>query len=509
MFTDNFDAGKFETLIEINTLINSDYSDPKALLTRILESATRLTNGEASSLLLLNTENNKLYFEIALGSKGPDVQQFSLNLGEGIAGWVAQNNRSLIVNDVDRDKRFFSDISRQIGYTTRSILAVPMRIKEECVGVIELINKRGGGHFAQEDLQWLEIFANQAALAIVNARSFQQVQTENSLLRGEIDDRSYVEFVGNSKAITDCLAIARKAAATDSSVLISGESGVGKELIAEQIHLNSPRRDGPFIRVNCAALPESLIESELFGHVKGAFTDAAQDRRGRFELSDGGTIFLDEIGEVPLNVQAKLLRVIQNHVFEKVGASEPMSSDVRILAATNRNLARAIEDGAFRQDLYYRLNVLPIVVPPLRDRREDIPLLAEHFLGIYSREMAKKVKAVTPEAMSVLMRYDWPGNVRELQNVIERAVVLSSTKAIQPDDLMLGQEKSDGRSVFHGKNLKEAVQLFKRQFVMDTIRRNGGVQKTAAEELGIQRTYLSRLVKELQIDTTTYKDEEY
>ena len=509
MPTDKIDAGKFETLIKINTLINSDYSDPKALLTRILESATRLTDGEASSLLLLNSENNKLYFEIALGSKGPDVQQFSLNLGEGIAGWVAQNNRSLIVNDVDHDKRFFADIGKQIGYTTKSILAVPMRIKEECVGVIELINKRsGGGRFEQEDLKWLEIFANQAALAIVNARSFQKVQDEVSLLRGQIDETGYSEFIGESVAIQSCLSIARKAAATESSVLITGESGVGKELIAEQIHINSPRREKPFIRVNCAALPETLIESELFGHVKGAFTDAAQDRRGRFEIADGGTIFLDEIGEVPLTIQAKLLRVIQNRIFEKVGASEPMSSDVRIIAATNRNLARSIEEGRFRQDLYYRLNVLPIIVPPLRERQEDIPLLADHFLLSFSKEMNKRLKAISPEAMSILMRYQWPGNVRELQNVIERSVVLSSREALYPEDLMLGQESGEAPSIFQGKNLKEAIQLFKRHFVQDSIRRNDGVQKRAAEELGIQRTYLSRLVKELKIDTGALNGEE-
>jgi Nif-specific regulatory protein len=508
MLSRNIDAGKFETLIEINTLINSDYSDPKALLTRILESATRLTAGEASSLLLLNSENNKLYFEISLGSKGPDVQQYSLNLGEGIAGWVAQNNRSLIVNDVAKDDRFYADISQQVGFATRSILAVPMRIKEQCVGVIEIINKTEGELFEQGDLEWLEIFANQAALAIVNARSFQLVQNEVSFLRGQIDEKKYSTFVGNSEAICNCLTIAHKAAATDSSVLITGESGVGKELIAEQIHQSSRRRNGPFIRVNCAALPESLIESELFGHVKGAFTDAAQDRRGRFELADGGTIFLDEIGEVPINVQAKLLRVLQSRIFERVGSSEPMSSDVRIIAATNRNLSKSIENNSFRRDLYYRLNVLPITVPPLRDRQEDVPLLADHFLTLYSREMNKRISGFSSEAMDILMRYEWPGNVRELQNVIERAVVLSANETLQADDLMLMQDGAESPVLYQGRTLKEAINLFKRHFVADTLKKNGGVQKHAARELGIQRTYLSRLIKELNINMTN-ENEEY
>ena len=507
MFNKNIDAGKFGTFIEINTLINSDYSDPKALLTRILESATRLTNGEASSLLLVNPENNKLYFEIALGSKGREVKQFSLNMGEGIAGWVAQNNRSLIVNDAENDERHFGDISKQVGFHTRSILAVPMRLKEKCIGVIEILNKKNVSLFEQEDLEWLEIFANQAALAFANAKSLQKVQEEVSELRDRIDEKQYSKFIGESNAIKYCLEIAQKAALTDSSVLITGESGVGKELVAEQVHRNSSRSNGPFIRVNCAALPAGIIESELFGHVKGAFTDAAQDRRGRFELADGGTIFLDEIGEVPLAIQAKLLRVLQNRVFEKVGSSDPKKSDVRIIAATNRDLVSAIEKGEFRQDLFYRLNVLPINVPPLRSRPVDIQPLAEYFLRVYSKETTKKVAGITTEAMDILMRYEWPGNVRELQNVIERAVVLSGSPMLEPADLMLNNEKSDRSAMYGGRGLKEAINLFKRHFVADTLRRNGGVQKIAAGELGIQRTYLSRLIKELNIDTTHEKEE--
>ncbi len=507
MFNKTIDAGKFETFIEINTLINADYSDPKALLTRILESATRLTSGEASSLLMVNPDNNKLYFEIALGSKGAEVKRFSLNMGEGIAGWVAQNNRSLIVNDAENDARHFGDISKQVGYVTRSILAVPMRVKDKCIGVIEILNKKNVGLFEQEDLEWLEIFANQAALAVMNAKSLQKVQEEVTELRDRIDQKQYSTFIGESREIHACLDIAAKAALTDSSVLITGESGVGKELIAEQVHKQSGRSSGPFIRVNCAALPESIIESELFGHVKGAFTDAASDRRGRFELADGGTIFLDEIGEVPLPIQAKLLRVLQNRVFERVGSSEPRRSDVRIIAATNRDLVAAIENGEFRQDLFYRLNVLPINVPPLRSRPEDIQPLADYFLTVYAKETKKKISGLSSEAMDVLMRYDWPGNVRELQNVIERAVVLSSEGLLNPDDLMLNNRKDDGSTIYRGRALKEAINLFKRHFVIDTLRRYNGVQTKAAEELGIQRTYLSRLIKELNIDTSNVKEE--
>ncbi len=381
MVKTNIDPQKFETFIEINTLINSYYADPRALLQRILESATRLTAAEASSLLLLKPETGMLHFEIALGSKGAEVKQFSLKRGEGIAGWVAEHNRSLIVNDVAQDPRFQSEISTSIQFETHAILAVPMRIQDRCVGVLEMVNKRGRGVFTAEDQHWLEIFATQAGLAIQNAKSFQAVRDQIDVLRDQMNGaQGYHTMIAESRLMQEKLELVARIAETDSSVLILGESGVGKELIAEQIHKRSARRNGPLVRVNCAALPEPLLESELFGHVKGAFTDADRDRTGRFELADGGTIFLDEIGDLPPALQAKMLRVIQDRTFERVGSSTPVRVNVRILAATNKDIARAVDEGWFRSDLYYRLNVLPLEVPPLRRRREDIPVLAEFFL---------------------------------------------------------------------------------------------------------------------------------
>jgi Nif-specific regulatory protein len=494
------DRNKFETLIEINTLINSNFTDVKALLRKIIESATRLMEAEASSLLLVNPENNKLYFEIALGSKGAEVQRFSLNLGEGIAGWVAANNRSLIVNDVQEDPRFYADISKQIGYPTKAILAVPMRVKEHCVGVIEIINKSNGGNFTEEDLQWLEVFATQAAIAIQNARSFQKVQEEIYLLQDEIQkDRGYHTFIGRSKAIREKLDIAVRAAQTDSSILLLGESGVGKELFAEQIHLHSPRANKPLIRVNCAALPESLLESELFGHVRGAFTGATSDRRGRFELADGGTIFLDEICDLPLSLQAKLLRVIQSKTFEQVGGAEPIKVDVRIIAATNKEIEREVEQGRFRADLYYRLNVLPIYIPPLRERRDDIPLLADFFLKRFNREIKKQITEITPEAMEILLSSSWPGNVRELENAIERAAVTAQSDRITPDSFLASGRSRPQEEQYAGKQLKEAINVFKKHYIRQTLEMNRWNQTKTAKILGIQRTYLSRLIKELEI----------
>ena len=497
MLTSKIDAKRLETLIEINNLINLDYQDPHSLLTRILESATRLTLGEASSLLLVNSEVNKLYFEISIGSKEDELKNYSLNMGEGIAGWVAKNSTSLIVNDVDTDPRYFAEIGDKIGFNTKSILAVPMLIKEECVGVIEIINRKDGGYFSNEDLQWLEMFASQSALTIRNAKEYQRVKNEVNLLQNCIvnNDSHFHKFIGSSKIIQDKLQIAKKIAVTNSSVLITGESGVGKELFAEQIHLHSDRSNEPFIRVNCAALPDNLIEDELFGHVKGAFTDAVSNRRGRFELADRGTIFLDEIGEIPLGLQSKLLRVIQHKVFEKVGSSLSVNVDVRILAATNIDMEKALKNGTFRKDLYYRLNVLPLYIPPLRDRTEDISQLTEFFLNEINLKTNKKKVSFTVEAMEALLAYSWPGNVRELENVIERAVIVSAENIINVKDLML----SSNNNPYSEKKLKEAITQFKKHFIKSVLERYNWNQTSASKVLGIQRTYLSKLIKENNI----------
>ncbi|MBU0934616.1 MAG: sigma 54-interacting transcriptional regulator [Spirochaetes bacterium] len=495
----SIDPEKFKTLIEINTLINSNYGDATELLTQILESATRLTQGEASSLVLKNEDDGKLYFEIALGPKGRDVKKFSLNPGEGIAGWVAERGQSLIVNDVETDSRFSKEISKSIGFPTYSILAVPMLIRDRCMGVIEIINKKGQKYFTQDDLQWLEIFAVQSSIAIENARYLEKAREEIGYLRNQISsEKGYHVFIAKSPDLLEKLELIDKVAKTDSSVLILGESGVGKELIAEQVHLKSNRRNKPFIRVNCAALPEGLLESELFGHVKGAFTDAIQNRKGRFELADGGTIFLDEIGDLPLRLQAKLLRVLQQKTFERVGDSSTVQVDVRIVAATNRDIAAQVKSGEFRSDLFYRLNVLPIYVPSLRQRKEDIPELANFFLKKFAMETNKQFTGFSDSAMELMLSYAWPGNVRELENAVERAVVIAKDKLISSKDLLIG-----GSSIkpddFKGKDLKEALMIFKRHFIGTALEEHSWNQTETAKALDIQRTYLSRLIKELAI----------
>jgi len=492
------DANKFHTLIEINALINSNYKSVNSLLSKIMESATRLSGAEASCLMLIDKNKQELFFEVALGSKARDVQKYTVKIGEGIAGWVAQHNKSLIINDLANDKRHLSIIGEQINYTSKTMIAVPMRLKDECIGVLEVINKKDKVDFSQEDLEWLEIFANQAALAIVNARNMEEAQSEIHVLQDRLKtDHGYHTIITKNPVMLEKLQMIDRVSKTDSSVLLLGESGVGKELFAEQIHLRSKRSVAPFIRVNCAAIPEGLLESELFGHVKGAFTSAVSNRQGRFELADGGTIFLDEIGDLPLSLQAKILRVIQERKFEKVGSDVTVTVNVRILAATNKDIEDQVQKGAFRGDLYYRLNVLPIFIPPLRQRPEDIPELARFFLDGFMKETKKQFDGFSQEALQAMLSYLWPGNVRELQNCIERACVIGNNRWIGPEDLFLKSADQEGEIM--ERNLKTAINVFKASFIRKVLEENNWNQTETSRALVIQRTYLSRLIKELKI----------
>ncbi|HHU36694.1 MAG TPA: sigma 54-interacting transcriptional regulator [Treponema sp.] len=498
--SDSIDKDKLNALIEINTLINSNYSDISALLAHILESAMRLVSGNASSLLLVDTKNQTLRFEIALGPKGLEAKEFVVKIDEGIAGWVVKNNRSLIVNDVANDSRFSPAVQQSTGYKTQNMLAVPMRIKDECIGVIEILNKESISGFTNQDLEVLEIMATQAAIAYQNALYLQKSRDKIVVLQDQIiTDRGYHTMIAKSPVILEKLDIINRVAKSDSSVLILGESGVGKELFAEQLHLKSDRSGGPFIRVNCAALPEGLLESELFGHVKGAFTDAITNRKGRFEMADQGTIFLDEIGDIPLSLQSKLLRVIQSRSFEKVGSSETITVNVRIVAATNRDIEKLVEQKKFRSDLYYRLNVLPLYIPPLRQRMEDIPELASFFLKKISHETKKDFIGFSEAALSAILAYSWPGNIRELENSVERGCVIGTPPYIREDDLLLNIKTMPDNNICTDKSLKAVLNLFKKHYLQKVLVENGWNQTNAAQVLDIQRTYLSRLIKELEI----------
>jgi Nif-specific regulatory protein len=377
------------------------------------------------------------------------------------------------------------------------MLAAAMSVKDECLGVIEVINKKDDKQFTQEDLEWLEIFAAQAGVAVANARSIENARNEIERLNGRINSGTENHTViAKSPVILEKLEIIDKVAGTDSSVLILGESGVGKEIFAEQIHVKSPRSGKPFVRVNCAAIPEGLLESELFGHVK----DAAAGRPGRFQLADGGTIFLDEIGALPLALQAKLLRVIQERTFEKAGSDVPIAVDVRIIAAADSDIEKQVEKGGFRSDLYYRLNVFPLYIPPLRQRSEDIPCLAEFFLKRSMNETRNRFEGFSREAMDAMLSYSWPGNIREMENCIARACVIGTGKWIEEEDLFLTSPLSPVLPKDGSRNLKAAQNIFRTRFIKRVLEENNWNQTEAAKDLNIQRTYLSRLIKELDIN---------
>jgi DNA-binding NtrC family response regulator len=342
---------------------------------------------------------------------------------------------------------------------------------------------------------------NHLEIVVRKALERRQLVETNRLLRDTLAART-PDILGESPAIRQAVDTAKKAAASNSTVLLLGESGTGKEVFANAIHRWSARKDKPFVIVNCVALSEHLLESELFGHEKGAFTGAHQTKKGKFELAQGGSVFLDEIGDMPAALQAKLLRVLQDHSFERVGGTRPIHADIRIIAATNRNLASAVKDGRFREDLYYRLNVVCLTLPPLRERREDLPLLTLQFVATYAAETKKAVRGIAAKAMDLLMAHSWPGNVRELANVIERAVVLCGGHEIGPEDLALtgpsaapavSSVSASGRD-FHGQ-----VEAFKRAVIKAALAETAGNQTKAAERLGLQRTYLVKLLREFKI----------
>lgn len=510
---DFISVDKFKTLIDINSRINSSYNDVNALMVFILESAMQLVECESSSLLLVDKADGSLSFAVALGPKGAEAKNIPVDK-QSIAGWVAQNNQPVLINNVADDPRFFTQVQIKTGYVSHTMIAVPMSVKNEVIGVIELLNKSEHRKFDNIDLQLLQILSTQAGIAYHNASNLKSVQDEVNSLQDTLSSGSdYHAFIAKSPAILDLLHIVEEAAKTCSSVLITGESGVGKELFAEQLHIKSNRRNKPFIRVNCAALAPSLLESELFGHVKGAYTDASSNRKGRFEMADGGTLFLDEIGELPFELQAKLLRVLQEKTFERVGSCETINVDVRIIAATNKDLEKMVEEGKFRNDLYYRLNVVPLRIPPLRNRKEDIEPLSLFFINKFSAETKKNFNGIEESALSRLYEYDWPGNIRELENAIERACVLGNPPVIKFEDLRLNLGESSEESCKTDRfsmdfsdiinendmSLKTAVDTFKKNYIKKVLDMTKNNQTKAAKVLDIQRTYLARLLNELGI----------
>jgi Nif-specific regulatory protein len=478
-------------------------TEPEELLQNILESALRLFAADACSIALIDEADQQLAFAFTLG--GAKVEEFRLPLGQGIVGWVAEKGEGVISNDVSQDPRFLGQVDRKTGFRTKAVLCAPLRYEGRVIGAIEVLNTATPGGFTQEDLDLLLAFGGLATPALQRTKTFSTVRNAKTAFQEVVQER-YRLVSGASPLMQEVIRLARSVAVAHSTVLLLGESGTGKEVMARAIHHWSPRVEQPFVAVNCVALTPELLESELFGHEKGAFTGAIAQKKGKFELADGGTIFLDEIGDLASHLQAKLLRVLQEREFQRVGGTRDIRVNVRVIAATNRDLRRAMQTGTFREDLYYRLNVVSISLPPLRDRREEIPALIDHFTARYCNDMKRALLTIDPAAMELLRTYRWPGNVRELQNVIERAVVLSLGPTITGTDFPLElrtQGGENGESALHGQAidpslpLSAAMEAFKRIRVRQALEAMNGNQTKAAQMLGLPRPNLSRLMKQL------------
>lgn len=484
-------AHDLNTLLRISAAVNSIHS-LRELENRLLKLTREIVPAEREAILLVNQEPDG--FKLVCGWTKPTGADDSINVSRTITRQVLLEGVALLSNDLI-DNQTYQRAPSLVGARVCSVLCLPLVVFDKAIGVIYLDTSDPNARFDEAHLQLMTGVADIAAVALENARHYELLESEKAQLQKEIQIQH--EMVGESPSMQQVYSLITKVAPTDSRVLIRGESGTGKELAAHAIHLNSPRARKPFVAINCATLSESLLESELFGHEKGAFTGAVNQKRGKLEIADGGTLFLDEVGELTPNIQAKLLRVLQTSQFDRVGGSHPIKIDVRIIAATNRNLEEALKGGSFRDDLYYRLKVVELVMPPLRERREDIPLLATHFVSTYSRRCKRKVSGISAEARGFLRSYNWPGNVRELENTIERAIVLGSDVLILPEDLpealLEGGVSSSGSCLGFYETLRES----KRSLIRSALEKSAWNYTKAAKSLGIHPNNLHRLIKSL------------
>ena len=468
-------------------------SELEPLLVQMAEAATRLLAADRASIFLWDRANHILVGRPALGVEGGELR---IPDDRGLVGQVVHSGQPRRVDAAREPEQVDHQVDAQLGYRTRTLLCVPLRgASGELFGAFELINKRSGVFSADDEAALAEL-AELAAGALENAQDRQQLLAANRRITQQAADR--VQMIGRSPAIDALRSIIQRVADTDLAVLVLGENGTGKEVVAQSIHYGSRRRDKPFVAVNCAAIPENLAESELFGHEKGAFTDAREARTGKFELAAGGTLFLDEIGDLLPGSQAKLLRVLEEKVLVRVGGSQPIHVDVRIIAAANQDLSEMVRQRRFREDLYFRLNVVALELPPLRDRREDIMLLARHFLADFCARARRRVPDLSPGVQNRLESHLWPGNVRELRNVMERLAYLSSADPVEPEDLaFLLSPRAQPMTPSVQGSLAEATDRFQTEYIDRAIRDSTGNMSEAASRLGLHRSNLYRKMRQL------------
>jgi Nif-specific regulatory protein len=464
------------------------------------------------TITLLNPTTGELEIQAAHGMTEEEVGRGRYLLGEGITGKVAETGEPAVIPQIGKEPLFLNRTRSRDPLKKKdvSFICVPIKIGARVYGTLSVDRLFSEDIAFDEDVRLLSIVASMMAQGLKIQQMVQdekrQLLTENTTLKEKLRDRySLYNIIGTSNKMTEVFRMIEKIANTEVTVLIRGESGTGKELVANAIHFNSARASKPFLKLNCAVLPDTLVESELFGHEKGAFTGASEQRIGRFERANGGTLFLDEIGTLNLPAQAKLLRVLQEREFERIGGTRTIQVDVRIIAATSKDLERSIDDGTLREDLYYRLNVFPVFMPPLRERKTDILLLVDHFVEKFNQKHKKDVRRVSTPAIDMLVQYHWPGNVRELENCIERAVLLCTDRVIHshhlPPTLQTGKESGTVLSLpFEG-----AMQNYEKELIIDALKNSRGNMAEAARLLKTSERVIAYRVKKLHIDPRSYR----
>jgi len=481
-------------------------------LTGILELLVKHLDAERSFLTIFNRKNSKIQIEAAYGYSQAQQARGSYKLGEGIIGRVVELARPVVIEKISKSSLFLNRTRQELTKEGEelSFVCVPIMEEGKVTGTLSLVRVFNPFITNQEDLNLLSITGGLISKVV---RSKQERVEELELLRQKNlelesqvkEDHRPVNIIGNSGKMRDVYELVNMVAETNSTVLIRGESGIGKELVADAIHFLSKRGKKNFIKVNCSALPDSLIESELFGHEKGAFTGAESRRKGRFELADGGTIFLDEIGDIPLSTQVKILRILQQREFERLGGTETIKVDVRIIAATNRNLEELIEKGEFREDLFYRINVFPIFIPPLRERRNDIPMLVDHFIEKFNKRNNTKIKRITTSALNMLMVYSWPGNIRELENCVERGCILTTDNVIHSYNLPPSLQTADSSNTHSKGGMMYTVEQVEKQLIREALTTTKGNIAKAAEILKVTERMLGTRLKKYDIDAWRFK----
>ncbi len=501
---------ELSTLVEITRTVAATVN-LTAPLNQILEILEERHYVIRSAVTLLQDDSGELRIEAAVGIT-PQGRSASYRVGEGITGRVVESGKPIVIPQISREPLFLkrADQRGELSQYELSFFCVPISVGRRTVGALSVDVLFESGRDYERLLKFLDVVAALIGQVVKTHRALQSERAshleENTYLREELHERyDFPNIVGTSSEINDVYEQVSRVARTGTTVLIRGESGTGKELIAHAIHYNSPRAKQPFVKVNCAALPETLIESELFGYEKGAFTGAQSRKLGRFELADGGTLFLDEIGELDPGTQVKLLRALQQREFERLGGVETIKVNVRLIVATNKDLEQAMSEGLFRQDLYYRLNVFIIFMPPLRERKADIALLADHFLEKYSSRQGQNIKRISTPTIDMLMSYHWPGNVRELENAIERAVLLCDSHVIHGHHLPPTLQTAEASDTVSSMSLSQSVQAYEKDLLQDALKTTRGNRARASKLLDTTERIIGYKIQKYNIDCTRFR----